>query len=53
MGYRLTATALALVMMAGQAWAQPPAAAPAKPPKWNVNAPPGMTTHEIRINVDN
>ena len=26
---------------------------PDKPPKWNVNAPPGMTTREIRIAVDN
>ena len=24
-----------------------------KPEKWNVNAPPGMATREIRINVDN
>ena len=59
MAYRLTATAIALVLMAGQAWAQTPPATPkaaptadAKPPKWNVNAPPGMTTREIRIAVD-
>jgi imidazolonepropionase-like amidohydrolase/Tol biopolymer transport system component len=47
---RLTA-AIALALIAGQASAQAPAAA--KPPKWDVNAPPGMTTREIRIAVDN
>ncbi|THD63846.1 amidohydrolase family protein [Phenylobacterium sp.] len=56
MDYRLTATAIALVLMAGQAGAQTPPATPkaadAKPAKWNVNAPPGMTTREIRIAVD-
>ncbi|MEP6785428.1 MAG: amidohydrolase family protein [Sphingomonadales bacterium] len=31
----------------------PVAAAPAKPPKWNVNAPTGMTTRQVRIAVDN
>ncbi|HEX8481264.1 MAG TPA: amidohydrolase family protein [Allosphingosinicella sp.] len=30
-----------------------PAATPAKPEKWNVNAPPGMTTRQVPINVDN
>lgn len=49
---------LAAVLLAGPAAAQAPAApaaaaAPAKPEKWNVNAPPGMATREIRINVDN
>ncbi|HEX8309538.1 MAG TPA: amidohydrolase family protein [Allosphingosinicella sp.] len=29
-----------------------PAASPAKPEKWNVNAPPGMTTRQVRIDVD-
>lgn len=29
------------------------APAPAKPPKWDVNAPPGMTTRQVRIAVDN
>ena len=57
MKVRVAATALALVWMAGQACAQtgPAPAKPAeaaKPPKWNVNAPPGMATHEIRIAVD-
>jgi imidazolonepropionase-like amidohydrolase/Tol biopolymer transport system component len=37
--------------------AQPAAAAesakPAKPPKWDVNAPTGMVTHTVPINVDN
>jgi imidazolonepropionase-like amidohydrolase/Tol biopolymer transport system component len=28
-------------------------AKPAKPPKWDVNAPPGVTTRQIRIAVDN
>ena len=28
-----------------------PAATPAKPPKWNVNAPPGMTTRQVPIAV--
>jgi imidazolonepropionase-like amidohydrolase/Tol biopolymer transport system component len=59
MNYRLT-TAIALALMAGQAAAQTPASPPAakageaaKPPKWDVNAPPGMTTRQIRIAVDN
>jgi imidazolonepropionase-like amidohydrolase/dipeptidyl aminopeptidase/acylaminoacyl peptidase len=29
-----------------------PAAQPAKPEKWNVNAPPGMTTRQVPIDVD-
>ena len=29
------------------------AEAPAKPAKWDVNAPPGMTTRQVRIAVDN
>src|SRR4051812_35344742 len=33
--------------------ARAPATQPAKPDKWNVNAPPGMTTRQIPINVDN
>src|ERR1700761_267679 len=56
MDHRLGA-AIAFVLISGQAVAQTPgAAAPAaaaKPAKWNVNAPPGMATREIRINVDN
>ncbi len=45
---------LALILLAGSAQAQTPAATtPAKPPKWDVNAPPGMTTRQIRIAVDN
>ncbi|HLL31344.1 MAG TPA: amidohydrolase, partial [Allosphingosinicella sp.] len=32
--------------------ARTPATQPAKPEKWNVNAPPGMTTREVRIDVD-
>ena len=30
-----------------------PAAQPAKPEKWNVNAPPGMVQRQVRIDVDN
>jgi imidazolonepropionase-like amidohydrolase/Tol biopolymer transport system component len=56
MDHRLAA-AIAFVLISGQAVAQTtPAQAPAaaaKPLKWNVNAPPGMATREIRINVDN
>ena len=33
--------------------AKSPASQPAKPDKWDVNAPPGMTTRPIRIAVDN
>ncbi|HYG48878.1 MAG TPA: amidohydrolase family protein [Allosphingosinicella sp.] len=29
-----------------------PATQPAKPEKWNVNAPPGMATRQVRIDVD-
>ena len=51
------AVAIALGLMSGLALAQtspaPAQVEPAKPPKWNVNAPPGMTTREIRISVDN
>ena len=43
MDIRLTTTAIALALVAGQAMAQTPAA---KPPKWDVSAPPGMTTRE-------
>jgi imidazolonepropionase-like amidohydrolase/Tol biopolymer transport system component len=32
--------------------AAPAASTPAKPAKWDVNAPPGMTTRSIRIAVD-
>ena len=32
--------------------ARAPATQPAKPEKWNVNAPPGMTTRQVRIDVD-
>ena len=62
MKYRLT-SAVALALMAGTALAQTPASAPpastptpatpAKPPKWDVTAPPGMTTRQVRIAVDN
>jgi imidazolonepropionase-like amidohydrolase/Tol biopolymer transport system component len=64
MKYRLSG-AIALILLAGQTNAQTPpepaakaaTAAPespaAKPEKWNVNAPPGLNTREIRINVDN
>ncbi|PIB90827.1 amidohydrolase family protein [Caulobacter sp. FWC2] len=66
MDRRLTAL-VALLLMSGSALAQtaPPApAAPAagaaqeaaktdKPEKWNINAPPGVATREIRIAVDN
>jgi imidazolonepropionase-like amidohydrolase/Tol biopolymer transport system component len=31
----------------------PAASQPSKPEKWNVNAPPGMATRQIRIAVDN
>lgn len=59
MKYQLT-LALAACLFANDALAQtappaatPAAATPAKPAKWDVNAPPGMTTREIRIAVDN
>lgn len=60
MDRRLTALA-ALLLMSGSALAQtaPPPAPAAdaaksdKPEKWNVNAPPGVTTREVRIAVDN
>jgi imidazolonepropionase-like amidohydrolase/Tol biopolymer transport system component len=62
MDHRLAA-AIALALISGQAVAQTPPApvaekgaeakAPAKPPKWDVNAPPGMATRQIRIDVDN
>ncbi len=53
-----TATAMTIILAAaaGAALAQTPApatAAAAKPPKWDVNAPPGMATRSIRIAVDN
>ena len=57
MNHRLAAI-LVLTVLASQATAQAApapddkAVAPAKP-KWNVNAPPGMTTRQIRIAVDN
>ncbi len=62
MDRRVTALA-ALLLMSGSALAQtapatPPssaadAAKPDKPEKWNVNAPPGVATRQIRIAVDN
>jgi imidazolonepropionase-like amidohydrolase/Tol biopolymer transport system component len=66
MDHRLAA-AIAFVFVSGQALAQTPPAPPAskvdgstqadakgaKPPKWDVNAPPGIATRQIRINVDN
>ncbi|HEX8064528.1 MAG TPA: amidohydrolase family protein [Allosphingosinicella sp.] len=33
--------------------ARTPATQPDKPARWNVNAPPGMTTRQVPINVDN
>ncbi len=46
------ATAVALFLALGEAVAaQTTPAAAAKPPKWDVNAPPGMTTRQIRIDV--
>lgn len=65
MDRRLTALAALLLMsgsaLAHQALAQtaPASAPPAatakadKPEKWNVNAPPGVATREVRISVDN
>ncbi|MGZ3376942.1 MAG: amidohydrolase family protein, partial [Phenylobacterium sp.] len=54
MSYRIAAL-LAATFLSGHALAQtaPKADPPARPAKWNVNAPPGLTTREIRINVDN
>ncbi len=54
MSYRIAAL-LAATFLSAPAMAQtaPKADAPAKAAKWNVNAPPGLTTREIRINVDN
>ena len=62
MDHRLAA-AIALVLISGPAVAQTPSTAPPadkgaaakadKLPKWDVNAPPGMATRTIRINVDN
>jgi imidazolonepropionase-like amidohydrolase/Tol biopolymer transport system component len=54
MNHRI-AVLLTATILSGHAMAQtaPKSDAPAKPAKWNVNAPPGMTTREIRINVDN
>lgn len=62
MDRRVTALA-ALLLMSGSALAQtaPPASPPAadaakksdKPEKWDVNAPPGVATREVRIAVDN
>ncbi len=61
MNRRLTALA-ALLLMSGSALAQTAgtpsapaasAAKPDKPEKWNVNAPPGVATREVRIAVDN
>lgn len=64
MDRRLTALA-AFLLMSGSAVAQtaPPAPSPAgqaadpaksdKPEKWNVNAPPGVTTRQVPISVDN
>jgi imidazolonepropionase-like amidohydrolase/Tol biopolymer transport system component len=51
MKYRLSGV-IALILLAGHVQAQTPDPA-AKPEKWNVNAPPGLTTREVRINVDN
>jgi imidazolonepropionase-like amidohydrolase/Tol biopolymer transport system component len=50
-------TALAIIMMAAATTAPaqtaPATTAAAKPPKWDVNAPPGLTTRQVRITVDN
>jgi len=56
MNHRLAAL-FALTILSGpgfasSAFAQAPAT-PAKPEKWNVSAPPGLKTREIRIAVDN
>ena len=46
------ATLLLGLLTSTAAIAQTPPADPAKPPKWDVNAPPGMTTRQVPINVD-
>ena len=61
MNYGLSGVIAAVLVLAGQAGAQtqpptispPPEAKSHKPDKWNVNAPTGLKTREIRINVDN
>jgi len=67
MDRRLSALA-AMLLLSGQAMAQSPPspaaspspagkaadpAKPDKPEKWNVNAPPGVATRQVRIAVDN
>ena len=47
--YTHTALAGVLAALATHAMAD----TPAKPPKWDVNAPPGMVTRQIPIKVDN
>ena len=49
MHYGVTAV-IALWLMAGQALAQ--GTPPAKPAKWDVNAPPGLSTRTVPIAVD-
>ena len=51
---RRVAALAAMLLMSGSALAQTaPAADAAKPEKWNVSAPPGVATREVRIAVDN
>ena len=49
---RTFAAVIATSLCSSAALAEP-AATPAKPPKWDVNAPTGMVTHTVPINVDN
>ena len=46
-------TGQALAETAPAAGAADATAKPAKPPKWDVNAPTGLTTHTVPIDVDN
>jgi imidazolonepropionase-like amidohydrolase/Tol biopolymer transport system component len=51
---RYRAVALIALMTTSAVCAETPGKpASAKPPKWDVNAPPGMTTRQVRIAVDN
>ena len=52
MTYRAAAL-IALMTTAAQVPAQLHAETPVKPPKWDVNAPPGLKTHTVPIAVDN
>ena len=46
------ASVLAAVFTLSAASAQTPIQAPAKPPKWDVNAPPGATVRQVAIATD-